>query len=209
MPLRDESPGWRPHVLRGLGRRGLASPLYTGFADPLEVAKSSGLARALSGEFRLIFADHRVRAEATSHTSRVPTCWAPVGRRRARRVELRARALPRLLVGSPARLRARRLCAGASALARPLRQPALRVEPRVADRTGSGRCHCRLPARRNEGLRGDLRDGSCLPLPGPSGRGRWRATSRLRSRRRGDPPSSKGPSRRTWQVAGAVSHLRR
>jgi pimeloyl-ACP methyl ester carboxylesterase len=32
---------------------------YTGFADPLEVAKSSGLARALTGEFRLIFADHR------------------------------------------------------------------------------------------------------------------------------------------------------
>ena len=32
---------------------------YTGFADPLEVAKSSRLARALSGEFRLIFADHR------------------------------------------------------------------------------------------------------------------------------------------------------
>jgi pimeloyl-ACP methyl ester carboxylesterase len=32
---------------------------YTGFADPLEVAKASGLARALSHEFRLIFADHR------------------------------------------------------------------------------------------------------------------------------------------------------
>jgi pimeloyl-ACP methyl ester carboxylesterase len=32
---------------------------YTGFADPLEVAKSSGLARALTGEFRLILADHR------------------------------------------------------------------------------------------------------------------------------------------------------
>ena len=32
---------------------------YTGFADPLDVAKSSRLARALSGEFRLIFADHR------------------------------------------------------------------------------------------------------------------------------------------------------
>ncbi len=31
---------------------------YTGFADPLEVAKASRLARAL-GEFRLIFADHR------------------------------------------------------------------------------------------------------------------------------------------------------
>jgi len=32
---------------------------YTGYADPLEVARSSRLARALSGEFRLIFADHR------------------------------------------------------------------------------------------------------------------------------------------------------
>ena len=32
---------------------------YTGFADPLEVAKASRLARALRGEFRLIFADHR------------------------------------------------------------------------------------------------------------------------------------------------------
>jgi pimeloyl-ACP methyl ester carboxylesterase len=32
---------------------------YTGFADPLEVPKASGLARALSDEFRLIFADHR------------------------------------------------------------------------------------------------------------------------------------------------------
>jgi pimeloyl-ACP methyl ester carboxylesterase len=32
---------------------------YTGFADPLEVAKSSGLARELGREFRLIFADHR------------------------------------------------------------------------------------------------------------------------------------------------------
>jgi pimeloyl-ACP methyl ester carboxylesterase len=32
---------------------------YTGFADPLDVAKASRLAQALSGEFRLIFADHR------------------------------------------------------------------------------------------------------------------------------------------------------
>jgi pimeloyl-ACP methyl ester carboxylesterase len=31
----------------------------TGFADPLDVAKSSRLARALTSEFRLIFADHR------------------------------------------------------------------------------------------------------------------------------------------------------
>jgi pimeloyl-ACP methyl ester carboxylesterase len=32
---------------------------YTGFADPLQVAKASGIARALSRDFRLIFADHR------------------------------------------------------------------------------------------------------------------------------------------------------
>jgi pimeloyl-ACP methyl ester carboxylesterase len=40
---------------------GDASPVlfYTGFADPLEVAKASRLTPALSGEFRLIFADHR------------------------------------------------------------------------------------------------------------------------------------------------------
>jgi pimeloyl-ACP methyl ester carboxylesterase len=41
---------------------GVARPpvlFYTGFADPLEVPKASGLARALSEEFRMIFADHR------------------------------------------------------------------------------------------------------------------------------------------------------
>jgi pimeloyl-ACP methyl ester carboxylesterase len=41
------------------GRDAPAVLFYTGFADPLEVAKSSRLARALSGEFRLILADHR------------------------------------------------------------------------------------------------------------------------------------------------------
>src|ERR671924_1118984 len=54
---------------------------YTGFADPLEVAKSSRLARALSGEFRLIFADHRGQggsdkprdAAAYALPTRVPT----------------------------------------------------------------------------------------------------------------------------------------
>jgi pimeloyl-ACP methyl ester carboxylesterase len=41
--------------------RGAGTPVlfYTGFADPLDVAKSSRLARALSGEFRPVFADHR------------------------------------------------------------------------------------------------------------------------------------------------------
>lgn len=40
---------------------GAGSPVlfYTGFADPLEVAKASRLARALDGEFRVIYADHR------------------------------------------------------------------------------------------------------------------------------------------------------
>ena len=40
---------------------GAGSPVlfYSGFADPLEVAKGSGLARELNSEFRLVFADHR------------------------------------------------------------------------------------------------------------------------------------------------------
>jgi pimeloyl-ACP methyl ester carboxylesterase len=40
---------------------GSRSPVlfYTGFADPLEVAKASRLAHALRGDFRLVFADHR------------------------------------------------------------------------------------------------------------------------------------------------------
>jgi pimeloyl-ACP methyl ester carboxylesterase len=55
---------------------GAGSPvlLYTGFADPLEVAKSSGLARALSGEFRLIFADHR--GQGGSDKPREPSAYA-------------------------------------------------------------------------------------------------------------------------------------
>ena len=32
---------------------------YTGFADPLQVPKASRLAHALTGSFRLVFADHR------------------------------------------------------------------------------------------------------------------------------------------------------
>ena len=41
---------------------------YTGFADPLEVAKASGLARALADEFRLIFADHRGQGRSDKPT---------------------------------------------------------------------------------------------------------------------------------------------
>ena len=41
------------------GGEGAPVLFYTGFADPLEVATASRLARALIGEFRLIFADHR------------------------------------------------------------------------------------------------------------------------------------------------------
>lgn len=43
----------------GGGSAGAPVLFYTGFADPLEVAKASRLARALRSEFRLIFADHR------------------------------------------------------------------------------------------------------------------------------------------------------
>ena len=41
------------------GGAGPAVLFYTGFADPLEVAKASRLARALRAEFRLVIADHR------------------------------------------------------------------------------------------------------------------------------------------------------
>ena len=47
---------------------------YTGFADPLDVAKSSRLAQALSGEFRLIFADHR--GQGGSDKPREPAAYA-------------------------------------------------------------------------------------------------------------------------------------
>ncbi len=47
---------------------------YTGFADPLEVAKASRLARALSGEFRPIFADHR--GQGGSDKPREPSAYA-------------------------------------------------------------------------------------------------------------------------------------
>jgi pimeloyl-ACP methyl ester carboxylesterase len=54
---------------------GLGQPVlfYTGFADPLEVARSSRLARALSGEFRLIFADHR--GQGGSDKPREPSAY--------------------------------------------------------------------------------------------------------------------------------------
>src|ERR671931_1754750 len=55
---------------------GIGPPVlfYTGFADPLEVAKSSRLARALSREFRLVFADHR--GQGGSDKPREPGAYA-------------------------------------------------------------------------------------------------------------------------------------
>ena len=47
---------------------------YTGFADPLEVAKESGLARALRAEFRLVFTDHR--GQGGSDKPREPSAYA-------------------------------------------------------------------------------------------------------------------------------------
>ncbi len=41
------------------GSAGAPVVFYSGFADPLEVAKASTLAETLSAEFRLVFADHR------------------------------------------------------------------------------------------------------------------------------------------------------
>jgi 3-oxoadipate enol-lactonase len=46
-------------IFEDSGANAPAVLFYTGFADPLEVAQASRLARALRDEFRLIFADHR------------------------------------------------------------------------------------------------------------------------------------------------------
>ncbi len=56
--------------------RGAGAPVlfYTGFADPLEVAKASRLAHALRDEFRLIFADHR--GQGGSDKPRDPSAYA-------------------------------------------------------------------------------------------------------------------------------------
>jgi pimeloyl-ACP methyl ester carboxylesterase len=62
------------------GGAGPPALFYSGFADPLEVAKSSRLARALSGEFRLIFADHR--GQGGSDKPRAATAYALATRAR-------------------------------------------------------------------------------------------------------------------------------
>ena len=56
------------------GGAGAPVLFYTGFADPLDVAKAARLARALSGEFRLIFADHR--GQGGSDRPREPSAYA-------------------------------------------------------------------------------------------------------------------------------------
>ena len=56
------------------GGAGAPVLFYTGFADPLDVAKTARLARALGGEFRLIFADHR--GQGGSDMPREPSAYA-------------------------------------------------------------------------------------------------------------------------------------
>jgi pimeloyl-ACP methyl ester carboxylesterase len=51
---------------------------YTGFGDPLQVAKRSKLAHALSAEFRLVFADHR--GQGGSDKPREPDAYALTAR---------------------------------------------------------------------------------------------------------------------------------
>jgi pimeloyl-ACP methyl ester carboxylesterase len=59
----EDSEGAHPPVL-----------FYSGFADPLEVAKGSVLAGSLAGEFRLVFADHR--GQGGSDKPRDPSAYA-------------------------------------------------------------------------------------------------------------------------------------
>lgn len=69
------------------GGTGPAVLFYTGFADPLQVAKASRLARSLTAEFRVILADHRGQgasdkarsADAYALTTRVADAVAVLG----------------------------------------------------------------------------------------------------------------------------------
>src|ERR671911_1849758 len=59
MPYATNSGDGLHTYFKDSGGAGPSVLFYTGFGDPLEVARASRLAQALSGEFRLIFGDHR------------------------------------------------------------------------------------------------------------------------------------------------------
>jgi pimeloyl-ACP methyl ester carboxylesterase len=197
----EDSGGARPPVL-----------FYTGFADPLEVAKSAGLARMLSGEFRLIFADHRGqggsdkprKASAYALATRVGDAVAVLDALSIERAHFPgsswgARLGFALGEHAPERVLSLVLCGN---------QPyAWNLESPTANAIRGDR---RLLARRNEGFRRDLRIGARLPVPraradvdaGEERPGRTRRRLAIRPARGA---RLAGPA----QVAGAVPHLRR
>ena len=168
---------------------------YTGFGDPLEVAKSSGLARALSGEFRLIFADHRGQGGSDKPHGRRCLRLGQTGRRRyrgPRRVEHRARPFPWLFVGSAVGIRRGRACTRTASFPCPVRQPAVRLEPRFTDRARGCRCRRCFKTRRHDRVRGDLRVGARLSIPG-TGPDVDAGAERTRRARRGVAVQAEGP----------------
>ena len=148
---------------------------YTGFADPLEVAKASSLASALSGEFRLIFVDHRGQggsdkphdAAAYALPTRVGDAVAvldALGIERAHFLGSSWGARLGFALGelAPERVLSLVLC-GNQPYAWNLESPT---------RTGGRRCDRRLEASRHERLCDDLRDGrSATASRSPSGPG--------------------------------------
>src|SRR5215204_2898092 len=59
MPFASNPVDGVPVYFEDWGGSGAPVVVYTGFLDPIEVAKTSGIAQALRDEFRLVFADHR------------------------------------------------------------------------------------------------------------------------------------------------------
>ena len=173
---------------------------YTGFADPLEVAKASRLARALSGEFRLIFADHRgqggsdrpVEPTAYALATRVGDAVAvldALGVERAHFVGASWGARLGYAVGAhaPEQLHSLVLCGN---------QPyAWNLESPTAQAVAAA-----IAASRREGMKGFVEAFEVAldyRFPEPRGRGRSRRTIRPRSRPPGDPFGPRAPSRRT------------
>ena len=162
------------HILRGREARARPSSSIGGFADPLEVPKASGLARALSGEFRWIFADHRDQggsdkpheAEAYELRRRVGDAVAVLdvlGLEHAHFLGSSWGARLGFALGEHAPSACSRSSSAATSRTR---------GPRVADRPGGRRGHRRLQAGRDAGFVAAFETALGYRFPEPTGSGR-------------------------------------
>ena len=170
---------------------------YTGFADPLEVAKASRLAQTLSGQFRLIFADHH--GQGGSDKPRDIAAYALPTRVADAVAVLDALGIERAhFLGSSwgARLG---FALGEYAPDRVLSLVLCGNQPYAWDLDSPTASAAAIAASRREGMRGFVQTfESALGyrFPEPDRTWTWRRTIPPRSRRPGDPPRSRGASRK-------------